>query len=88
MPRRKWEAKTKALVVLEGLQGKSVAEICPEHQISQSLYYQWRDQFLKKRAWRRRMRGSSSSSASSRLSEKKATSGWPDAAAVAAGGPV
>jgi transposase-like protein len=46
MPRRKWEAKTKALVVLEGLQGKSVAEICTEHQISQSLYYQWRDQFL------------------------------------------
>ena len=46
MPRRKWEAKIKALVVLEGLQGKSVAEICPEHQISQSLYDQWRDQFL------------------------------------------
>jgi transposase-like protein len=46
MPRRKWEAKTKALVVLEGLQGKSVAEICTAHQISQSLYYQWRDQFL------------------------------------------
>ena len=46
MPRRKWEAKTKALVVLEGLQGKSVAEICTEHQIRQSLYYQWRDQFL------------------------------------------
>jgi len=46
MPRRKWEAKIKALVVLEGLQGKSVAEICPAHQISQSLYDQWRDQFL------------------------------------------
>ena len=46
MHRRKWDAKTKALVVLEGLKGKSVAEICTEHQISQSLYYQWRDQFL------------------------------------------
>jgi transposase len=23
-----------------------VAEICNEHQISQSQYYQWRDQFL------------------------------------------
>ena len=50
MPRRKWEAKTKALVVLEGLQGKSVAEICTEHQIRQSLYDQWRDQFLAKAA--------------------------------------
>ncbi len=46
MHRRKWDAKTKALIVLEGLKGKSVAEICTEHQISQSLYYQWRDQCL------------------------------------------
>jgi transposase-like protein len=46
MPRRKWDAKTKALIVLEGLKGKPVAEICAEHQISQSQYYQWRDQFL------------------------------------------
>jgi transposase-like protein len=46
MPRRTWDAKTKALIVLEGLKGQSVAEICPEHHISQSLYYQWRDQFL------------------------------------------
>jgi transposase len=46
MQRRKWDAKRKTLIVLEGLKGKPVAEICPEHQISQSLYYQWRDQFL------------------------------------------
>ena len=46
MQRRKWDAKTKALIVLEGLKGKPVAEICTEHQINQSLYYQWRDQFL------------------------------------------
>jgi transposase-like protein len=46
MHRRKWDAKTKALLVLEGLKGKPVAEICTEHQISQSLYDQWRDQFL------------------------------------------
>jgi transposase-like protein len=32
--------------VLEGLQGKPVAELCNEHQINQSQYYQWRDQFL------------------------------------------
>jgi transposase-like protein len=46
MQRRQWDAKTKARIVLQGLQGKPVAELCNEHQISQSLYYQWRDQFL------------------------------------------
>ena len=33
-------------IVLEGLKGKPVAEICMEHQISQALYDQWRDQCL------------------------------------------
>jgi transposase-like protein len=46
MQRRKWNAHTKAMIVLEGLKGKPVAEICTEHQISQAQYYQWRDQFL------------------------------------------
>ena len=46
MQRRKWDAKTKAMIVIEGLKGKSVAELCTEHQISQAPYYQWRDQFL------------------------------------------
>ncbi len=46
MKRRKWDAHTKAMIVIEGLKGKPVAELCTEHQIRQSLYYQWRDQFL------------------------------------------
>jgi transposase-like protein len=46
MHKRKWDAKTKAMIVVEGLKGKPVAEICTEHQINQSQYYQWRDQFL------------------------------------------
>jgi len=46
MQRRKWDPKTKAMIVLEGLKGKPVAEICIEHQISQAQYYLWRDQFL------------------------------------------
>lgn len=46
MERRKWDAKTKAIVVIQGLKGKTVAEICAEHQISQGQYYLWRDQFL------------------------------------------
>jgi len=46
MKRRKWDAKTKAMIVMEGLKGKQISEICIEHQISQAQYYQWRDQFL------------------------------------------
>jgi hypothetical protein len=38
MQRRKWDAKTTALIVLEGLKGKPVAEICTERQISPSRY--------------------------------------------------
>jgi transposase InsO family protein len=46
MHRRKWNATPKAMIVLEGLKGKPVAELCNDHQISQAQYYQWRDQFL------------------------------------------
>jgi transposase-like protein len=46
MKRRQWDPKTKAMIVIEGLKGKPVAELCNEHQISQAQYYQWRDQFL------------------------------------------
>ena len=46
MHRRKWDAKTKAMMVIEGLKGTPVAELCNEHQISQAQYYQGRDQFL------------------------------------------
>ena len=46
MKRRQWTSEKKALVVLEGLRGRPVAALCSEHGISQSQYYQWRDQFL------------------------------------------
>jgi len=46
MKRRKWDPKTKAMIVMEGLKGKQVSEICIEHQINQAQYYQWQDQFL------------------------------------------
>ena len=46
MKRRKWDAKTKATIVLEGFKGKPVTVICQDYQISQAQYYQWRDQFL------------------------------------------
>lgn len=46
MQRRKFDPKTKSAIVLEGLKGRSVADICNEYQISQTQYYKWRDQFL------------------------------------------
>ena len=46
MPRRKWETRTKALIVLQGLKGMPVSQLCAEHQISQAQYYDWRDTFL------------------------------------------
>lgn len=46
MKRRKWDAKTNATIVLEGLKGKPVAAICTDYQLSQAQYYQWRDQLL------------------------------------------
>ncbi len=46
MKRRNWDAKTKTKIVLEGLSGLSVSEICSEYGIQQTQYYRWRDQFL------------------------------------------
>jgi transposase-like protein len=46
MHRRKWDADLKAKIVIQGLQGRPVAELCHEYQISQSLYDQWREQLL------------------------------------------
>mgnify|MGYP002785391344 CR=1 FL=1 len=46
MKQRKWDPKTKGKIVLEGVKGRPIAEICNEYQICQSQYYQWRDQLL------------------------------------------
>jgi len=48
MNRRKWDPKTKATIVLQGLRGRPLADLCNEHQISQSEYYKWRDRFLER----------------------------------------
>ena len=48
MQRRRWTPGQKVQIVLEGLRGRSVGELCTEHEISQAQYYQWRDQFLSK----------------------------------------
>lgn len=48
MPKRQWTAEEKMQIVLAGLMPEvNIAAICREHQISQSLFYRWRDAFLK-----------------------------------------
>jgi len=42
-----WTSKDKLRIVLEGIKGKTVPDICREYGIVQSMYYRWRDQFLK-----------------------------------------
>ena len=47
MKRCKWDLKSKAGIVLEGLRGRSVGELlCSEHQ-----YYQWWERFLGQAYW-------------------------------------
>jgi transposase-like protein len=47
MKQRKWTADEKLAIVMEGVKDKkSVVDICREHQVSQTLYYKWRDRFL------------------------------------------
>lgn len=65
MKRRNWDAKMKAKIVLEGLRGRSVAELCTQYQISQNQYYQWRDKFL--REFHRAFAGNGSVSREARL---------------------
>jgi len=47
MKHRKWDARTKSKIVLEGLSGRPVSELCSDYEISQNQYYIWRDKFLK-----------------------------------------
>jgi transposase-like protein len=36
---RNWTAEAKAKIVVQGLKGRAVAEICNEYQIHQTQYY-------------------------------------------------
>jgi transposase-like protein len=49
--RRTYSAEFKLDTVMEGLQGKkSVAQICRERGIKDTLYYKWRDTFIERAA--------------------------------------
>jgi transposase len=44
---RSWTAQQKIEIVLAGLRGdRSVRDVCREHEISDTLYYSWRDKLL------------------------------------------
>ena len=44
----KWLSSQKLQIVLEGLSGQiEISKLCAKYQVSQTQYYQWRDQLLK-----------------------------------------
>jgi transposase len=44
---RTWTVQQKLEIVLAGMRGEvSVAEVCREHQISETLFYTWREKLL------------------------------------------
>ena len=44
---RSWTAQQKIEIVLAGLRGdRSVKEVCRDHEISETLYYSWREKLL------------------------------------------
>jgi transposase-like protein len=44
---RSWTAEQKIEIVLAGLRGdRSAKEVCREHEISDTLFYSWRDKLL------------------------------------------
>jgi transposase len=44
---RKFTAQQKLEIVLAGLRGdRSVKDVCREHEISETLYYSWRDKLI------------------------------------------
>lgn len=44
---RTWTVAQKLEIVLAGLRGdRSIAELCREHQISENLFYTWREKLL------------------------------------------
>ncbi len=45
-PKRNWTAKEKTTIVLEGLKGRPIVDICNDYGVSQTLYYKWKEKFL------------------------------------------
>lgn len=50
MKRKKWDPETKAHIVLEGLSGRPIIELCNEFGLCPSQYYRWRDILVERSA--------------------------------------
>lgn len=44
--KKKWKPEERLAVVLDGLKGRTIREICNEYGIAESQYYRWRDEAL------------------------------------------
>ena len=44
--KKKWSAKENSQIIIEGIKGRPVVDICATYGVSQSLYYAWRDKFF------------------------------------------
>lgn len=47
MKKKQWTAKEKFQIVMMGMKGRNIVELCNEYGITHSLYYDWRDVFLR-----------------------------------------
>ena len=45
--KKTWKPEEKLAVVMDGLRGRPVREICTEYGISDAQYYKWRDEALR-----------------------------------------
>ena len=62
--RRKYSAKEKIRIVLEGLRGEdSIAELCRREGLNQNVYYRWSKEFLE--AGKQRLSGNTRPEATS-----------------------
>ena len=62
--RKQYSAEEKIRIVLDGLRGEeTIAELCRQEGIAQSLYYSWSKEFLE--AGKKRLAGDTARSASS-----------------------
>ena len=61
--RRHFSAEEKIRIVLEGLRGESIAELCRREGIASSMYYGWSKEFLE--AGKRRLAGDTARAATS-----------------------
>jgi len=47
MVKGKWNGEQKVAIVLEGIKGGNIAELCRKNGMSQAQLYRWREEFLK-----------------------------------------